>query len=322
MTISHYLKAIGRGERGARNLPREQAADLFDQVINGRATDLEVGAFCLAMRVKGETPGELAGFVDATNASMSTLPPSNAGLPTVIIPSYNGARKLPVLTPLLAILLSRGGMRVVIHGVPSEPGRTTTAQVLTELGCAIKANIEEVDDREVNYFPIEAISQQLHRLIEIRRVIGLRNSAHSVVKLINPNRERALILASYTHAAYAKSMAETFQILRADALLIRGIEGEPVADARKIQQIETFSAGERMLVQEAGSGGFLPALDWPSDVSPGATAQYIVDVLENRRALPETIVLQIAQIKRAVASSGWSHGTARRLIPSSTFPGQ
>ena len=62
MGISHYIKEIGRGKDGARALSREQAADLLGQVLDGTVTDLEIGAFCLAMRIKGETPEEMAGF--------------------------------------------------------------------------------------------------------------------------------------------------------------------------------------------------------------------------------------------------------------------
>ncbi len=62
MGISQYIKEIGRGARGAKPLTREQAADLFGQVLDGTVTDLEIGGFCLAMRIKGETPEEMAGF--------------------------------------------------------------------------------------------------------------------------------------------------------------------------------------------------------------------------------------------------------------------
>ncbi|MDP3826251.1 MAG: DNA-binding protein YbiB, partial [Polaromonas sp.] len=56
MSIAQYIKVIGRGKDGARPLTREQAADLFGQVLDGTVTDLEIGGFCLAMRIKGETP--------------------------------------------------------------------------------------------------------------------------------------------------------------------------------------------------------------------------------------------------------------------------
>jgi di/tripeptidase len=62
MGIGIYLKEIGRGKDGARSLSRAQAADLMGQVLDASVTDLEIGAFCLAMRVKGETPQETRGY--------------------------------------------------------------------------------------------------------------------------------------------------------------------------------------------------------------------------------------------------------------------
>ena len=117
MSISHYIKDIGRGRDGARSLDRAQAADLMGQILDGHVSDLELGAFCIAMRIKGETDQEMAGFLDATHARLQAIPASS---PVVAIPSYNGARKLPVLTPLLAQLLAREGLAVVMHGTATE----------------------------------------------------------------------------------------------------------------------------------------------------------------------------------------------------------
>src|SRR5512133_1144739 len=121
MGIGNYIKVIGRGKDGARALTRAQAADLFGQVLDWSVTDLEVGAFCLAMRIKGETPEEMCGFLDATSSRLNPVPAGKQ--PVVVLPSYNGARKLPVLTPLLALLLARRGAAVLIHGTATEPAR-------------------------------------------------------------------------------------------------------------------------------------------------------------------------------------------------------
>jgi len=301
MSISHYLKAIGRGARGARPLNREQAADLLTQVLDGHVSDLEVGAFCLAMRVKGETAEEMAGFLDAANRTFSWIAPSPKGRPTIVLPSYNGARKLPVLTPLLALLLEQAGLRVIIHGVQRDPGRTTTSEVLEALGHCERTSVDDVEDDEINFLPIEVISPKLHRLLEVRRVIGLRNSAHSVVKLMNPVMGDALVVGSYTHSAFALLMSETFQMLNANALLIRGIEGEPVADARKVQEIEIFFSGERKLAQEAATSIISPGPDWPKDLSRDSIAAYITEVLNGKKPIPMPIALQIQHIQNFVS---------------------
>ncbi|MEG1202672.1 MAG: DNA-binding protein YbiB, partial [Comamonas sp.] len=64
MAIQHYIKEIGRGARGAKALDRTQAADLLGQILDGHVSDYEVGAFCIAMRIKGETADEMCGLWD------------------------------------------------------------------------------------------------------------------------------------------------------------------------------------------------------------------------------------------------------------------
>jgi len=133
MGIGHYIKEIGRGKDGAKALSRLQAADLLGQILDDSVSDLEVGAFCLAMRIKGETPEEMAGFLDAVHSRLNALPQLGPH-PTVVIPCYNGARKLPALAPLLALLLCQQGVRVCVHGTPTENSRTTSFEVLEALG--------------------------------------------------------------------------------------------------------------------------------------------------------------------------------------------
>jgi anthranilate phosphoribosyltransferase len=122
-----YIKEIGRGKEGARALSREQARDLFGQVLDGSVSDLEIGAFCIAMRIKGETPEEMAGFLDAVHARLRRLPASTR--PLVVLPSYNGARKLPGADALAgAAAGAQEGLPVLVHGAATEDSRVTTSR--------------------------------------------------------------------------------------------------------------------------------------------------------------------------------------------------
>ena len=100
------------------------------------------------------------------------------------------------------------------------------------------------------FVPTEVLSPGLKRLLDARKLIGLRNSAHSLVKLMNPVDGPAVIVSSYTHPEYAVSMAAVFELQRSTALLLRGTEGEVVADARRLPQMDGFVRGERITLQE------------------------------------------------------------------------
>lgn len=301
MGISHYIKEIGRGKQGARSLDRIQAADLFGQLLDGSVTDLEVGAFCLAMRIKGETADEMAGFLDATQARLNHIPAGNR--PLVVLPSYNGARKLPVLTPLLALLVARRGLPVVIHGTATESNRVFVPAVLAAMDVREQTAIQPVAPGSVAYVPTELLSAGLKRLLDVRRVVGLRNSSHSLVKLMNPSAGPAVIVSSYTHPEYLLSMAAVFELMGSTALLLRGTEGEVVADARRLPQMDGFIAGRRVVLQEGLKGTLTTLPDLPREIDAQATAVYIREVMAGRKPIPHSMVLQVEHILHLAGAS-------------------
>ena len=300
MGISQYIKEIGRGKDGARPLSREQAADLLGQVLDGSACDLEVGAFCLAMRIKGETPEEMAGFLDATHQRLQHVPLHSSGVPTVVLPSYNGARKLPVLTPLLALLLARGGVAVLVHGTPTESSRVFSSEVLLALDIPARTAIKSIAPGEVAFVPTGVLCPALKRLLDVRRAVGLRNPAHSLVKIMNPCIGKSLVVSSYTHPEYAISMARTFELVKANALLLRGTEGEVVADARRMPQMEAFINGQRQLLQVAQAGTLASLPDLPKTTDAVETAAYIQAVMAGHQSVPASIAMQVEHILQLI----------------------
>jgi anthranilate phosphoribosyltransferase len=318
MGIAAYIKEIGRGKEGARSLSREQAADLLGQVLDGTVSDLEVGAFCIAMRVKGETPQEMAGFLDAAHARMQRV---FCDQPVVVIPSYNGARKLPGLTTLLAALLARegakmaaqssgGGFAVLIHGCTTEASRVPTQDVYSAVFPEFSkenqplAGIESAQHAinlrvsEQPYFLSTAqLSPALQRLLEVRRTIGLRNPAHSLVKLMNPTqRPDALIVTSYTHPEYLASMTETLQLTQQNAMLLRGTEGEAVADARRRPRMDGFVHGQPIALCDTQEGSLATLPDLPKTCDAAAAALYTQQVLANEKPVPAPIAAQVEHI--------------------------
>ncbi len=296
MGIGKYIKEIGRGKAGARDLTREQATDLFGQILDGDVSDLEIGAFCLAMRIKGESAGEMAGFLDAIYARIARIPTPGIDRPTVVIPSYNGARKLPVLTPLLALLVAREGHPVVVHGTATESNRVFTSDVFAALALPIAQDLHVVPPGSVAFFPTALFHIRLQALLDARRVVGLRNSAHSLVKLMNPCDGPCLLVTSYTHPEYAISMAQTLTMMQSNALLLRGTEGEAVADPRRAPGMQAFIRGIAQPAVEHQSGTLTALPDVPSTTDPARTASYILAVLRGDTPVPTPIQAQVAQI--------------------------
>lgn len=299
MSISHFIKDIGRGRDGARALDRAKATDLMGQILDGQVSDLELGAFCIAMRIKGETDQEMAGFLDATHARLQHI---IAASPVVVLPSYNGARKLPVLTPLLAHLLAREGLAVVMHGTATESTRITSRDVLSAMGLPAIAQARAVQAGDVVFTPTEVLCPGLKRLLDVRRVVGLRNPAHSMVKLMNPTTTAdALLVSSYTHPEYAVSMAATFELTGARALLLRGTEGEVVADARRTPQMDAFVRGTRTPLVETQAGSLTKLPELPTDIDAATTARYTQAVLNGELPVPAPLAAQVQAVLKALS---------------------
>jgi anthranilate phosphoribosyltransferase len=164
------------------------------------------------------------------------------------------------------------------------------------------ASAPTVAPGEFAFVPTEVLCPGLKRLLDARTLIGLRNSAHSVVKLMNPCEGAAVIVSSYTHPEYAVSMGAVFEMLGATALLLRGTEGEAVADARRLPQMDGFVRGQRVTLEEGRKGTLTDLPHLPREVDPATTAAYIADVLAGRKPVPDSVALQVEHILRLSAS--------------------
>jgi len=306
MAIANYIRIIGRGKEGARSLSQLHAHDLMCQVLDGRVTDLELGAFALAMRIKGESVPELAGFLQAAHERCIAV---RLTRPTVMLPSYNGARKLPNLTALLALMLAKKGVQVLVHGVMQDAGRVTTAEIFRDLGLPFASDASELDAALARQQPVfistDALCPPLARLLEVRRVIGLRNSGHTMAKLLNPCVAPAsLRVVNYTHPEYATLLTQFLGHDGADAVLMRGTEGEPVADPRRIPKLDVFIAGQPHpgLGHPAHEGVLteLPVLPLKNDAS--TTALYIQSVISGDTPAPTSLIHQVDCLVRSLAA--------------------
>ncbi|NHQ93587.1 DNA-binding protein YbiB [Janthinobacterium lividum] len=299
---ARFIKEIGRGKNGARSMTRMDAHALYRAMLEGRVSDLELGGILLSMRIKGESVDEIAGFLDAAEASFAPLAAPAGEFAPIIIPSYNGARKMANLTALLALLLARAGAPVLVHGVTSDPGRITTAEVLAALGVPASTDHAQAEAAmargQAAFLPIASLAPRLSWMLSLRRVLGVRNSTHTLVKIMQPFAGPALRLVSYTHPEYLEMLGEYFLTAsdpaRGDAFLMRGTEGETVANANKAQQIDWFHGVERtVLVEKQLLVEELPHL--PAERDAATTAAWIAAVLRGDVPVPPSIAEQVEQ---------------------------
>jgi anthranilate phosphoribosyltransferase len=297
VNLAGLIREVGRGPHGSRDLPEAAACELYGAMLDGRVPDMELGAIQIALRVKGEGPEELRGFYRALEARLTTLELRDAAMRPVLLPSYNGARRQANLTPLLALLLSRLGLPVLIHGAPDAHGRITTQAVLEALDIAPCGDIAAVRARltagEIAYAPVELLVPGLGALLATRNRLGLRSSSHSLAKLIDPFGGRGLRVVSVSHPDYVERIGRFLRDTAAWALLLRGTEGEPFANPKRRPRIELHHDGETEVLFEAETGTITALPELPSAIDPRTTAEWTKRVLDRRVPVPSSLVDQL-----------------------------
>ena len=298
MNFAHFIREIGRGKEGARDLEFAEAQQLYGAMLDGGVSDVELGAIMIALRMKGEAIEEMAGFMAAVNERLYALDCPRDRIRPVVIPSYNGARKGANLTPLMAMLLQRFGIPVLVHGPIEGYGRVTSAQILREFGILpvtsrVQAN-QQLKDGQLTFVPSSVISPGLAQLLSLRGRLGLRNSAHSLVKMIDPFAGRGLVLAAATHPEYLEMMRDLLAKLGVAALLLRATEGEPVANPKRRPRIEYLHDGAVDLLFEAEHDSLKSLPHLPEDCDVRSTVDWMRAILSGVHAIPAPLANQLA----------------------------
>lgn len=303
MQFAPLIKEIGRGTKGARDMDGAQAEALFGAILDGQVPDMELGAILLSMRIKGESAAELLGFVRAMQARSARVEVPADGPRCVLLPTFNGARKQANLMPLVALLLAREGVPALIFGRHDFDSRESPFALLAALGLPLSGSAteagEQLRSRRIACLPLRALNPGLDALMSLRPRLGVRNSGHSVAKLLDAAPGRSVRVVAVTHPEYLDSMGEALPLLSQDggrALLMRASEGEAYAHLRRRAHLIGFADGQRGELHPADSTD----LDWPlNDACEAvANAALIRAMLDGSEPLPPRIVEQVQALRR------------------------
>src|SRR5512145_763563 len=296
MNFGQYIKEIGRGAEGARDLPLDDARQLYAAMLDGGVPDLELGAIMLGLRVKGESLDEMLGFLSAADDRTHRLDMPHGRVRPVVLPTYNGARKEANLTPLLAMMLQRFGVPVLVHGLLEGFGRITSGHIFRELGIMPVASTNQaqiaLEEKGLAFLPLSALCPGIHNLLALRSRIGVRNSAHSLVKLLKPFDGDAVLVAPATHPDFIDLMRDILVNSGQRGLLLRGTEGEPFANPKRRPRLEFIHDGVVDVLFEAEHESLRALPNLPESNDAASTAKWIRRVLDKQIPLPKPIANQ------------------------------
>jgi len=238
--FSPYIRTLGKGKKGSRSLSFEEACDAFRQILQGEVEDVQLGAFLMLLRVKEESPEEIAGFVKASREiiqqSWLSEPQQNtATLASLNIDvdwsSYAGKRKQYPWFILVLSILAQNGYRCVIHGAQGHTeNRLYTETAFTALGLPQANKLSDLqqalDQHSLCFVSISDLNSRLQELIQLRPLFGLRSPVHTLCRLINPFAAKHTF-SSIFHPAYADTHQQAARLLEDESMLVfKGESGE------------------------------------------------------------------------------------------------
>ena len=238
------IKRVARGERGSENLNQTEARQVFEQLLQPDTDELQLGAFLIAQRMKGESSAELAGFVEASRSCIAGYGTFTAPGGAVDLPCYAGKRRAGHAYLAAAIKARDAGIPVFVHGVEHIEGRITAWQVLQKAGFKRAGSLDEAASKlaveGMVYADLSDLCPDLFRIYQLRQRLGVRTFTNTVARLLNPLQCHGQ-LNGFFHTPYADYMAQANVLLgQRRSLIFMGAEGEPelYADRQKIVKMQ------------------------------------------------------------------------------------
>ena len=220
-------EAIAKVIEGA-DLSRGEMTDVMNQIMSGEATDAQIGAFLIALRVKGECVDEIAGAASVMREKATPIVTRHDVIVDTCGTGGDHSGTFNISTTA-AFVAAGAGLCVAKHGNRSVTSQSGSADVLSALGVNIEASPETVgrclDDVGIGFLFAISLHGAMKYAIGPRREIGARTIFNALGPLSNPAGATRQVVGVYS-AALTETLAGVLGTLGAErAFVVHGSDG-------------------------------------------------------------------------------------------------
>lgn len=279
-----FLLRLMRGE----NLRREEASAFLDALLDGGATDAQIGAALVALAVKGETVEELAGMASAMRARAVRVESRHECFIDTAGTGSSAAKTFNVSTAA-AFVIAGAGLPVAKHGSRAATSRSGSADVLTALGVNVSAPPEVsrkcLEEIGVCFMFAPLYHGATARVAGVRRELGVHTTFNLLGPLTNPAGAPRQVIGVW-HPSLVEPLARTLGALGTErAWVVHGSDGlDEVTLDGHTAVAEVDATGVRVFVVGPEDFGLQRvALDELRGGDAEANARVIREVLSGER---------------------------------------
>ncbi|HXV51682.1 MAG TPA: anthranilate phosphoribosyltransferase [Solirubrobacterales bacterium] len=239
------------------HLTADHASAVLDEVMEGRAGEVQTGAFLIALRAKGETVAELVGLARTMRRLAASVASSREDL--VDTAGTGGGPSTFNISTAAALVAAGAGCAVAKHGNRSSTSRSGSADLLEALGVEIELGPEEVgrclDELGFGFMFAPRHHAAMKHVVPVRKELAVRTIFNFLGPLTNPAAASRQLLG-VSDRLYQETIAEALVGLECErALVVCADDG-----------IDEISVAGRTRVVEVADGGTEEWFVTPEDV--------------------------------------------------------
>ena len=290
-----------------KDLSREEARQVMDQIMSGQATDAQIGAFLIALRCKGESVDEIAGCAQVMREKATPIGTSREDVIDTCGTGGDGSGTFNISTTV-AFVAAGAGLCVAKHGNRAMSSKCGSADVLQELGVDIEATPEKVgrclDEVGIGFLFAPMLHGAMKHAIGPRKEIATRTVFNVLGPLTNPAGAKRQLIGVYEGALTDKLAGVLQELGSVRAFVVHGAGGldeialsgpTRVSELRdgavQTSEISPDDFGLQVAGPEALQGG-----------DAGENARILRSVLDGQKGPPQDVVLLNAAA--AIAAGG------------------
>lgn len=198
-----------------QTLSRAESYAALTDIMNGEATDAQIGAFLTALRIQGETPDVIAGAAQAMREKFTPVQSPSEITVDIVGTGGDGAHTFNISTAA-AFVVAGAGVTVAKHGNRGVSSKCGSANVLDELGVSLTATIDQMErclnEAGIAFLFAPALHPAMKYAIGPRKELGVRTLFNILGPICNPASAKHGIIGVFS-AELAAELAEALSKL-------------------------------------------------------------------------------------------------------------
>lgn len=296
MSLDLVIRQAISSAMGGRDLSPEMAGIVMQEIIEGKATGAQIGAFLTAMQVKGVNSGEIAAFARVMRGR--AVPVFRGQTGTLLDTCGTGGDGMASfnISTTAAFVAAGAGVPVVKHGNRSVSSRCGSADVLELLGVNLSVspsrNNEIIRDIGIAFLYSPVYHPAMQRVAATRREIGIRTIFNLLGPLTNPAGADAQLIGVYD-PSLTRVFAEVLQELGTSRAMVvhgAGLDEITTTGETRVTELSGRRITDRIIrcsdygFDEVGAGDIAGG-------DPRENARILTDVLSGEKGSHRDIVL-------------------------------